>query len=206
MATLSGDSLNIDEHFNDENECINKIQQGDAKAFRAVVLAYYSELCNFAWHFVKSQSEAEDIVQDILANVWELREDWAPGGSIQAYLFRAVKNEALNHINHQQAEEKYLKAFQREKNQITSPKRFDESDRLERTVRQAIDELPERAQMVYKLHRRDGFTYNEIAYIMEISPKTVESQMSRALQILRDKLSHYLSLISIFVVFNTCLF
>lgn len=195
--------LNDNELFDDEKVLIKEIQQGNAKAFKALMREYFRELADFARYYTPSSHMAKDIVQDVFANIWEKRNSWNPTRSLRMYLYQAVKNEALKMARDKKTERKYLEAFSREKgDRVVTPKESDESEEFRQAVHHAIQGLPDRARMVYKLHRRDGLTYKEIAKVMDISHKTVESQMSRALRILRARLSSYLPALIVAFLFE----
>src|SRR5690625_566446 len=180
-----------------EKMLIQKIQEGDAVVFKNVMRKYYRELVDFAYYYVNSSHLAKDVVQDVFANIWERRSRWSPDRSLKLYLYQSVKNEALKLLRDRKTECKYIEAYLEEKGeQKTALKEESKDDyqELQEAVRQAIQSLPERARMTYQLHRREGLTYKEIAQVMGISHKTVESQMSRALQLLRERLSRFLTI------------
>lgn len=184
------DARNGSELSDSEKYIIKGIQKGDPQAFKMLMKKYFSELADFAYHYVKSSQTAKDVVQDVFANIWERKDSWHPNQSIKMYLYQSVKNEALKKIRDQKTEKKYIKAYSTErKSWRVFPRELENADQFKKDVQRAIQELPDRARMAYKLHRRDGLTYKEIAKVMEISHKTVESQISRALKILRNKLS-----------------
>src|SRR5690625_138932 len=178
-----------------EEECVDAVRRGDESAFKKLFLTYYGLLCNFSWRYTRSKAVSEDLVQDVFVDVWNMRESLDPQKSISIYLYQAVKNKAIDHLDHQKVVRKHqLDEDQTDKNIVYIKKTMNEEWEFIRAARHAIDELPFRAQQVYTLHREDGLTYQEIAEVMDISVKTVESQMSRALDILRASLSKYLPL------------
>lgn len=188
---------NINNDQLNEKECVEAIRKGEEHAFKKLFLRYYDPLCNFSWRFTRSKAISEDIVQDVFSDLWNLRKSLDPQQSISVYLYQAVKNKALDHIDHQKVVRRYqLNAAHSEKNFTYMHRTIHPREEAEfiKAVRQAIDDLPCRAQQVYTLHREDGLTYREIAEVMDISKKTVESQMSRALDLLRDRLRKYLPL------------
>lgn len=173
---------------------IVKIRKGDKRAFENLFLRFYENLCNFAWRFTSSMHVSEELVQDVFLNIWESRKNLDPKKNIKSYLFSSVRNRALNYINHEELVREYNE-------QIgwlnRSPSRqhheLDKESEFIKAARKAIEDLPEGARNIYKLSRKEGLTYREIAEVMEISEKTVESQMSRALKLLRKSLSDYLT-------------
>lgn len=173
-----------------EKDVIKNIQKGNPEAFKKLMKRYFRELADFAFHYVKSSQAAKDVTQDVFANIWEKRDSWHPNQSIKMYLYLSVKNEALKEIRNRKIERKYIKAYKKEQKISKFDSQEDnEFEQFKKVAQRAINELPSRARMAYKLHRRDGLTYKEIAKVMEISHKTVESQIGRALKILRSKLT-----------------
>ncbi|MFH5832168.1 RNA polymerase sigma factor [Halalkalibaculum sp. DA3122] len=178
-----------------EKLLVREIQEGNVRAFKNVMRTYYRELIDFAHHYVKSSYLAKDVVQDVFANIWERRSSWSPDRSLKMYLYQSVKNEALKLLRNRKTERKYIESYLEERGEAKIyPEQMEISEEREfqEAAQQAIQSLPERARMTYQLHRRDGLTYKEIAQVMDVSHKTVESQMSRALRILRERLANYL--------------
>ncbi|MEX0772843.1 MAG: RNA polymerase sigma-70 factor [Balneolales bacterium] len=168
---------------------VKKIKEGDRDAFGKLYLRYYGSLCKFAWRFLNSPQLSEELVQDVFLNIWETRIQLDEDKSIRSYLYAIVRNKALNHIKHR----KVIEKFNSDEDWLSNTTSFqmhdfDEQYEFTETVKKAIENLPKGAGQIYKLYRSDGLTYQEIAEVLEISPKTVESQMTRALKILRENL------------------
>lgn len=188
---MSGNSGNEDSNW------IIKIKRGDKKAFEEMFLRYYQPLCNFAWRFTKSNYISEELVQDVFLSIWVSRENLDPNKNIKSYLYRSVKNRALNHIEHQEVADNYNEEILwLDYSPIHQTHTFDKESAFIREAKNAVEDLPEEIKIIYKLSRKDGLTYKEIAEVMEISPKTVESKMSKALKILRRSLSEYLTVVA----------
>lgn len=177
----------------EDQQLTNAIRSGDERAFEQVFRKYRKRLIRFAYSYVQTISVAEDLTQDAFLKVWELREALDPQSSIRAYLYQSVRNSALDYKKHQAVEEKNYMSL-RLTHELQSRVEVDDTDAGEfiEAVQAAIEKLPKRGKEVYKLSRTDGLTYKEIAKVMEISVKTVESQMSRSLKLLRSALSDYL--------------
>ena len=179
-----------------EEILICHIREGNEEAFKTVFLRYYKQLALFARRFVRTTDVAEDLIQEVFARIWESREEWSPGSSLKVYLYQVVKHQALDYLKHKQVEDKYDESWmdQKETPSIVFSE-TGEKEQFRRLVNKAIEELPTQARTVYKLHRFDGLTYKEIAQVLDISVKTVESQMTRSLKKLRERLSPYLSIV-----------
>jgi len=177
-----------------ELDWLASIREGDDQAFEKLFHEYYLPLTRFAWRYTESKAIAEELVQDLFLEIWENRKTWTPFGNLRPCLYRIVKGKCLNHLKHCKIKLKYDKRWVEEWTATTYWPDGSDSDEEEiqgilNSLNQAVELLPERCKMIYKLHRMDGLTYPEIAEVMEISQKTVESQMSRALRILREKLA-----------------
>lgn len=183
----------------EEEHWIKAIRADDKGAFKRMFGVWYDPLLRFAFRYVNSEVIAEGLVQNVFLWIWENRKEWHVEGKLNTYLFRAVKYKAMDYWRHERTREQYLKRFSESRASYIDPVPYepDESEFV-RAAQQAIEYLPERARMVYKLSRLEGLTYCEIAEVLEISPKTVETHMSRALDFLRKRLSRYLSVLSAF--------
>jgi RNA polymerase sigma-70 factor (ECF subfamily) len=174
-----------------ERTWIDGVQNGDEEAFERMFRAYYPRLCRFAAEYVDSSNRARDLVQDVFLRIWERRREWTLRRSLKAYLYRAVRNRALNVVRHRDTKQEA---------EADLEYRTDGRDRrtaadavhagaLSTEVEEAIAALPERRRIAFLLHRRHGLTYKEIARAMGITPKTVENQIGRALKALREDLA-----------------
>ena len=167
--------------------------------FSELYLTYYSKLVRFAKEFVILEEDAENITQDVFADLWERQNSMDHVENVNAYLFRLVKNRCLDHLKHKIFEQKYVEvmqtSFEIELNlKLQSLDRFDSSDMsvgndTEILVRTAINSLPKRCRDIFLLSRIEGLKYKEISERLGISVNTVECQMGIALKKLRVKLS-----------------
>lgn len=172
---------------------IRKIKKGDQKAFKKLFLRFYDPLCQFSWQFTHSQHISEELVQEVFLAVWKSRETLDPQKDIKSYLYQSVKNEALNYLKHENLAAEYNKQIDwLSPSPATQRHNYEQQSEFVQAAKTAIENLPDRARQIYMLSRRDGLTYREIAAVLDISVKTVESQMSRALKILRNSLSEYI--------------
>ncbi len=177
--------------------------------FEKLFKEYFAALSNVAYAVVKDQDQAKDIVQQVFIKFWDKRNSVNIEDNIKAYLKRAVVNTSLNHIekNKKLKLEDDFKTLQlidsdsseaREKNIVE----------VEKAIKLAVANLPDKCQTVFSLSRYEGMTNQEIADYLEVSVKAVEKHISRALRELRDKLKPYMNLISImlFLEVGLCCF
>lgn len=178
-------------------ECVTLIRKGDEKAFKELFLSHYNGLCRFANSFISSPYLAEGIVQEVFASIWENRSRLDPNSNIRAYLYQSVKNKTYDWLKSQKIEHKYVHEFKAYQISELESSPIQKEDRFTYEVQKAIDELPKRARLIFNLHKKEGLTYREIAQVMDISMKTVESQMGRALKIIRFKVAKIITLLTL---------
>ena len=179
---------------NTNPKLIKAIRSGDEQAFEQLFFRYYEPLVRFACHYTNSRASAEGLVQDVFANVWEKREELEPNTNIRSYLYTSVKNSGLDQIRHEEVVHKYRDEVKIElyiHHQESSGERITKKGFTEAT-QNAIEALPDQTRHIYKLSRKDGLTYSEIADILGLSVKSIEYHISKALQFLRNHLSDYL--------------
>lgn len=161
---------------------------------------YYQPLCNYAYSFLNDRDEAEEIVQSSFVSVWEKRHEIEIRTSFKSYLYRMVRNACLNLIKHQRVKQQHAAVS----SWGGEPAHEHVSERviaheLEHRISLAMKELPEQCRLVFQLSRFEELRYQEIADQLNISVKTVENQMGKALKIMRIHLKEYLPIILIFL-------
>lgn len=177
----------------ENNDLANGLKRGDENAFDAIFRAWYPALVRSSEGIVGSQAVAEELVQDVMLELWRRRESLDTDMTVQAYLFRATRNRSLNHVRHERVQrnaEPYI-ALDESHDSTTSEQM--QEDVIAVAVRRAVAELPDRCREVFELSRFRGLKYSEIASALGISVKTVEAQMSKALRILREELADLMS-------------
>jgi len=183
-----------------EKKLLQDVREGDENSFSELFHLYYEDLCRFTLNYTGAPDVAEDIAQDIYLGIWRSRRTLKVEGSFKSYIFKAARNNALNYLRHKKIEGKWEEKVKREKKNLSdSPyKEIQQSEsfkELERAIEEAIDQLPDRRKLIFSLSRDEGLTYQEISIVLDISVKTVETQIRRAKYTLRELLSKYLSVI-----------
>jgi RNA polymerase sigma-70 factor (ECF subfamily) len=175
---------------------VARIQEGDRAAFEALFRIYYEDLCDFVESQVGASEVAEDLVQNVLLNVWRRRREWELKTTLRAYLFGAARNESIKHRKKRKVWRRWRqeeKTAPEDAPDEPSPVEDVEYREVKRAMRDGVSKLPERRREVYMLSRHHGLTYEEIAAVMGISSKTVDNQMVEALKFLREHLRSFLS-------------
>lgn len=178
-----------------EEGIVALLAKRDEQVFEQVFKTHFKNLHAYAFTIVKDEMVAEEIVQDVFYKIWERPEKLSIGSSVAAYLYRAVHNESLNHLKHLKVRSKYqLHAVHQMKNETDSASKKIQLKELESKLCRALQELPEQCRTVFQLSRFEELKYREIADKLNISIKTVENQMGKALKLLRMKLIDFLPL------------
>lgn len=167
-----------------------RLRAGESSALDELFRRYYVDLCRTALRFVNNEQEAEDIVQNLFVALWEKRAGQGDEpGSVAAYLRRAVRNRSLNYLR----DRKRIPIDDTDIPETLAAKELADDeltqDELRDRIHKAIDTLPERCRLVFVMSKVEEMSHKEIAEAMEISPKTVENQMTRAYRFLREWLS-----------------
>jgi RNA polymerase sigma-70 factor, ECF subfamily len=176
----------------DDRQILERLRSGDESAFDTVFRTWYPPLVRAAESLLHERAAAEEVVQDVLLGVWRRREQLVLEQTLRAYLYQATRNRALNHLRREQTERRGEPDVAA---RLPSPAQASErveSAELERAIREAVRDLPDRCREVFELSRVHGLRYSEIASAMGISVKTVEVQMGKALRVLRERLSAWL--------------
>ena len=185
---------------------IARVRAGDREAFEAMAEAYYERLVRYAYTFVRDVAVAEDVVQDTLLALWLGHEQLAVRSALASYLFKAVRNRALNHMRHERVEARLEERLATRGDPdawpgtlAASANERDEDD--EETafmariaaVRQAVAALPPRQAEAFRLRIEHGMSFAEVASVMGLSLRSAETTYQRAVSALRDRLAPYTS-------------
>jgi RNA polymerase sigma-70 factor (ECF subfamily) len=168
-------------------ELVEAIKAADHAAFKALYYRYFEALFRFLWRQTGNEELAKDLLQEVFGRVWKSRGHLDPQQPIKSYLYRIGHNLVIDHRrqahpvdsleNHPEIEPSFS---------------ADESFDLRDKIQAEIDHLPEPVRLVFTMNRFDGIKYAEIAATLNISVKTVEARMSKALAMLREKLAPFL--------------
>ncbi|HEX6749348.1 MAG TPA: RNA polymerase sigma-70 factor [Longimicrobium sp.] len=175
----------------DEPELLARLRRDDDGAFAAIFRAHYAALVGAAERLLRERAPAEDVAQEVMLELWRRRHTLPPDVSLRAYLHQSARNRALNQLRHGRV----VREGEPHIRPPTPPPPADADARtgeLEMAVRAAVAELPDEVRETFQLSRVDALTYPEIARVLEISVKTVEARMGRALKLLRERLAPWL--------------
>ena len=176
----------------DDRELLRRIQGGDRDAFDAIFRSYYAPLVGVVAAMLRQRAIAEEVVQDVMLELWRRRETIDVSDSLRAYLFQSARNRALNHVRREQVERRGEPHAKGETASAPAALTQLVAEELDVAIQRAIAALPAPSREVFELSRTVGLTYAEIAQRLGISVKTVEARMGRALRALREDLAPWL--------------
>ena len=184
-----------------EFHLINQDYKEDEKTLKSLFDKYYTCLLLYANSIINNIDTSKDIVQDIFLKLWEKHKDFTIKSSVKSYLYTAVRNSCLDYFKHQQVEKIYIDHSLIEMKEIELDyydKLFptpneDKTEIYLKEINLAIESLPEQCKKIFKLSRFEGMKNYAVAKHLNLSIRTVDTQIYRALKKLRQKLDTYLS-------------
>lgn len=174
--------------MDNERTIVERLRDKDKGAFELIFKEYYKLMKGYASRFMDTMEEADEITQDVFVKFWEKCDTLAPESSIKSYLYRSIHNSCLNALKHEKVKDAYKEHIIKFLENTTNEEQEEDQDYLRSRISEEIDKLPPRCSAIFKLSRYDGLKYQEIAEHLDISVKTVEVQMGKALRVLRENL------------------
>lgn len=171
-----------------------RIATGDQQAFRRLFDLYSPRLIHFARSIIRTNEGTIEAVDDVFIKLWKQKEQVASITDLKSYLYRSVKNTALNHLS-RVARELSTEPFDHldvllSKDQNPAQRMI--TSEIITGIREAVDSLPPRCKMIFKLVREDGLRYKEVAQVLNLSVDTVDAQMVIAVKRIREKIKPHL--------------
>jgi RNA polymerase sigma-70 factor (family 1) len=170
-----------------------QIEKSNQRAFEDLYRLFFSRLFNFSMLYVHTKEAAEEIVNDIMIKVWNKRDDISSIENLETYLFVAVRNHSLNYL---QKYSHYHIAIEPESGMaevvnIHNPEKELEWKEINSKLHMAVEQLPDQCRTFFKLIKEEGFKYKQVAEILGLSPRTIETQLFRAIKKLSAVLKDY---------------
>jgi len=185
----------------DSNQQLFKcLKKGDQDSFKKVYDHFYSRLLYFVLEYVLNSDVAENIIQDTFLTLWEKKMLLKPDTNLNAYLYTVAKNNSLKYLRDKKYSLKLFVSHQFSTSElelnVCTLEKLDTSDlifkEIESIISQTIETLPEQCRIVFEYSRFEQKKNKEIAKILNISTKTVEGHITKALKIFRVSLKEYL--------------
>lgn len=174
------------QNFNTDTVLINRLREGDKLALTELYNTYWQLLFISAYNIIKDKELCEDIIQDIFMNIWHNREKLEINISLKSYLYACARYQVFNQFrkNKDKIHVEFFNDLDK-RFQYATPETEMMHDELVQQINTIVETLPEKCQLVYKLSREEQLTHKEIALRLNISVKTVENHITKALQTIR---------------------
>ncbi|MGI9541774.1 MAG: RNA polymerase sigma factor [Cyclobacteriaceae bacterium] len=177
--------------YNDA-DLLSMLWKDDRRGLEILFKMHLDGLVRFVYLMVKREDLSKDIVLEAYFKLWKIRHNLSKDTLLKPYLYKAAKNLALNKIKAEQRQQLIQEAPDNLPSQELGMDQIMEGKELQDKISRAIALLPAKRRLIFNLSRFEGLTYMEIADYLDISIKTVENQMSKALKTLREYLKPYL--------------
>lgn len=179
---------------------LKQFSAGDKLAFREIFNRYWDLLYRNACRILRSHEEAEEIVQDLFASLWNRREALQII-NLSHYLKSAVRKRVVDSLRSKMVHEKYWEYYKRFMPEHSSATEETISfNELDLEIRRAITRLPEKSQLVFRLNRLEGRSVSEIASFLNLSERAIEYHLTKSLKELRHHLKDFIVSASVFLM------
>ena len=172
-----------------EKQLVTALQQGKVQAFDALFHHYNQKLYRFAFSLLKNDEDAKEIVQEVFCRIWQKRKDVDSSKSFKSFLFTISYNLTLDMLRLRLKDTAYRKSVEHyfNDNPVRQENKVD-YETIEKQLEKAVEELPQKRRLIYRLSREEGLSQKEIAAQLCITTKTVENHMTLALRHIRKRL------------------
>ncbi|MCG8697561.1 MAG: RNA polymerase sigma-70 factor [Bacteroidales bacterium] len=185
-----------------ESILIKKLRNGEEYAYEQLFKLYYEQLVLFALKMLGDYDSARELVQDLFVDLYDKRKQININTSLKSYLYRSTRNRCYNELNSKKIHLKYENyAKQHISDAEESTENVFNISEMEHAMQVAINKLPAKCKAIFMMNRFEGLSNSEIAEKLTISKRTVETQISKALKILRVELKPFLAHAGILALF-----
>ena len=202
---LSTGRYTLNKKSNIPDSLITKLCLGDLKAFKEIYDIYRLKVTRLAYRYCLEKADAEEVLQDVFMKLWNNKEKINPCQNFDNFIFTITKNTVLDKIKSYKLEKENLsKYFVHHK-----PVATDQTEQhilyseLQQLLAEVLIELPPKRRRIFEMNRLEGYTYQQITEALQISSGTVEKQMSKALKVVKKKLTGYKLLVVVIIIFLT---
>ncbi len=187
--------------FYTDEVLIDSLREGNPQAFECIYNRYWSILYHQAYKRLKSKESTEELIQDLFTDLWHRRQDLLIKSSLEAYLRTSVKYLVIQYFQKQQVRNRYWAYYQSQEEPATScTEEVVALHELESALQQQVSSLSPQSKLVYELSREHHLSIAEIARKLNISEKTAENHLGRALKVLRRSLKDYVTMLIFFLL------
>jgi RNA polymerase sigma-70 factor (ECF subfamily) len=174
----------------EDKDLMERLRGGDDLALKLIYKKYWNQLFSSAYKMLQDQQACEDIIQELFINLWNKREQIEIKVSLKAYLYASARYEVYRQIRNSSVREDI---FENIHERLHTPSEYGNIEHREllSQINSIVNNLSEKCKVVYKLSRDEQLSHKEIASKLNISPKTVENHLNKALRQLRISLGLY---------------
>lgn len=168
---------------------IEALRSGSHKAFEIIFITYYNKIKTFIFNYIKSENDAEELAEDIFANIWFNRQSIDTSKSFESFLHTIARNAALNFLKHKYVHDAYVHSLIN--SECTTPTSEENliAKELGLLIDDVVEKMPNQRRRIYQLSRKDGLSNEEISTKLNTTKRNVESQLSLALKDIRKVIS-----------------
>lgn len=170
-----------------EEQLLSGIYSGNEEAYRKLFYTYFEPLSFYANKYLNDMDAARDMVQEVMSHIYENRETLRINESLKSFLYRSVSNRSLNVLKHEEVKTRHHSIIRERSDEIFDEDLMETSE-LQAKINRLMDELPDACRQVFIMSRMEEKSNKEIADELNISKRTVETQISKALKVLRNAL------------------
>ncbi|MBV6640752.1 MAG: RNA polymerase sigma-70 factor [Cyclobacteriaceae bacterium] len=186
---------------NDQNLLLSSLKKGDNKAFVRIYNLYWESLYAIGYNRLKSQSDVEDIIQELFTDLWNKRKSIQVRGSLKMYLYTAMKYKVIDHLRKRKLQYTNLDDIKPGLSLYNeSPEKILSLNELYDQLKKGVDQLPDHCKVVFKMSRDLNMTAAEIANELKLSKRTVETRIYKSLKHLRSNLSDYTTILLLILI------
>ena len=189
-----------------EKNLLSRISRGDEAAFTEVFHSYGQRIWWFIFRKTKSETVADEIVQEVFMKFWVRKEKASEIDDLQSYIYTMAANKTYDHFKRIASDSRKQERLWHRMKEMAAPNAVEETvdfRESQEIVNQAIEQLPPQRKKIYQLHRIDGHSYEEIAEMLQISKSTVSSHLVEAARFVREYVKGASGTAIIFMILNT---
>lgn len=184
----------------DDNGLVKLLQKGNVLAFDSLFQVYSPKLFGFALKYLKNETDAEELVQEVFVIVWENRQILKSELSFKSYLFTIALNKIRKHFNQKATSLRYIETLNYESEVTDSQLIQDNYESVLQQINLIIEQMPQRRREIFVKSKLEGKSSKEIAIELDITTGTVDNQVSDALRFIRSQLKKENIALLLFVV------
>lgn len=162
------------------------IKKGNGKAFRKLFDAYHAKVYHYILRFTRNEEDAEDLAQKVFIQLWEKRKKIDPQRSFDAYIFTIAHHLACNYLKQKTRSYYSITDYEQGEMAVSATEELIYLNELSNLTRHKIDQLPEKRQIIFKMHYEEHLSEEEIAEALALSIHTVRSQLAKASKSIRQ--------------------